>query len=68
MKENGERKIRVLAVSHFYHLPRIKMRFKVEGQEVLTVPVRAPLTGTPHYMVREVAALWKYYFDALLSL
>ena len=66
--ENEGRPVSVVAVSHFYHLPRIKMRFRVGDREVATVPVREPLNGTPKYMLREVAALWKYYFDALLRL
>lgn len=52
---------RVLAVSHFYHLPRIKMTYQRYGQEVWTVPVRRPLRGTPKFVIREVAALWVYY-------
>ena len=58
---------RVLVVSHFYHLPRIKIRFGEEAREVLTVPVREPLSGTPRFMLREIAALWKYYLDALVK-
>jgi uncharacterized SAM-binding protein YcdF (DUF218 family) len=57
----------ILAVSHFYHLPRVKMRFWREGREVLTVPVRSPLAQTPRFMLREVAALWKYYFESILN-
>ena len=57
----------LLAVSHFYHLPRIKMTYEAEapGLAVYTVPVRRQLVGTPKYMVREVAALWDYYFKAM---
>ena len=55
---------RVLAVSHFYHLPRIKMAFQRRGVEVLTSPApqRRPLLGLPIYMMREGIALWAYYF------
>jgi vancomycin permeability regulator SanA len=54
---------RVLAVSHFYHLPRIKMRYRREGWEVFTVPAkeRYTLRKQPYLMAREVAALWVYY-------
>jgi vancomycin permeability regulator SanA len=64
---NLDRKPVVIAVSHFYHLPRIKMRFGEEGIDVLTVPVREPLAGTAKFMVREVGAMWKYYLEALLG-
>lgn len=54
---------RVLAVSHDYHLPRVKMAFHRAGQEVYTVPAheRYPLTQLPYLMAREVAAFWVYY-------
>ena len=55
--------VQVLAVSHFYHLPRIKMAYARAGQEVYTVPAtqREVLRNLPWYMLREVAALWGYY-------
>lgn len=58
---------RVLAVSHFYHLPRIKMTFHREGFDVLTVPAveTYTLTQLPYNMAREVAALWVYYLRPL---
>jgi uncharacterized SAM-binding protein YcdF (DUF218 family) len=54
---------RVLAVSHFYHLPRIKMAYQRKGWEVYTVPAKETylLRQTPYSMVREVAAFWAYY-------
>lgn len=54
---------RVLAVSHFYHLPRIKMSYQRRGRQVYTVPARESytLTKMPLYILREVAALWAYY-------
>jgi uncharacterized SAM-binding protein YcdF (DUF218 family) len=54
---------RVLVVSHFYHLPRVKMAFEKEGLEVYTVPAREPrqLKLLPYYLAREVAAEWVYY-------
>jgi vancomycin permeability regulator SanA len=58
---------RVLAVSHFYHLPRIKLTYHREGWEVYTVPAKPiwVLRHYPFYMLREVAALWVYYLRPL---
>ncbi|MBE0535985.1 MAG: YdcF family protein [Phycisphaerae bacterium] len=58
---------RVLAVSHFYHLPRIKMAYQRQGWDVYTVPARESyrLRAMPKYMAREVAALWLYYVRPL---
>ncbi len=58
---------RVLAVSHFYHLPRIKMAYARAGWDVHTVPARESytLTALPYFMLREVAALWLYYLRPL---
>lgn len=60
---------RVLVVSHFYHLPRIKMAFQREGREVFTVPAKETylLRQTPYNMLREVAALWVYYLRPLTA-
>ena len=55
---------RVLAVSHFYHLPRIKLSYQRAGWEVFTVPVehpRAPRHEYPYLVCRETAAFWVYY-------
>jgi len=54
---------RVLAVSHFYHLPRVKLTYEQAGIEVYTVPAhqRRTLSRLPVLMAREVAALWVYY-------
>jgi vancomycin permeability regulator SanA len=54
---------RVLVVSHFYHLPRIKMTYQRRRWEVYTVPARETytLTKMPLYILREVLALWAYY-------
>jgi uncharacterized SAM-binding protein YcdF (DUF218 family) len=59
---------RVVAVSHFYHLPRIKMTYQRRGWEVYTVPARESylLTEMPKYVLREVAALWVYYLRPLV--
>ena len=54
---------RILVVSHFYHLPRIKLAYQREGREVYTVPARESylLGQMPFNMAREVAAFWVYY-------
>ena len=54
---------RVLAVSTWYHLPRVKMTYQRLGVEAYTVPAEQnrDLAGMPWYMTREVAALWAYY-------
>jgi uncharacterized SAM-binding protein YcdF (DUF218 family) len=54
---------RVLAVSHFYHLPRVKLAYQRAGVEVCTVPARQGrfLGQIPFNMAREVAAFWDYY-------
>jgi vancomycin permeability regulator SanA len=58
---------RVLVVSHFYHLPRIKMSYQRTGWDVYTVPARESYTLRlmPYFMAREVAALWVYYLRPL---
>jgi Uncharacterized conserved protein len=58
---------RVLVVSHFYHLPRIKMTYQRTGWDVYTVPARESytLSQMPYFMAREVAALWVYYLRPL---
>jgi vancomycin permeability regulator SanA len=54
---------RILVISHFYHLPRIKLAYERAGMEVYTVPARQEhfLGRLPFYMAREVAAFWSYY-------
>jgi len=58
---------KVLVVSHFYHLPRIKLSYQRRGREVYTVPAEETraLARLPQYMLREVAALWVYYLRPL---
>ncbi len=58
---------RALAVSHFYHLPRIKLCFRRVGVKVRTVPCResATMLALPYYITREVAAFWWYYIRPL---
>jgi vancomycin permeability regulator SanA len=54
---------RVLAVSHAFHLPRIKMACRREGVTAFTVPAREtrPLRQKPWLLLREVAAWWAYW-------
>ncbi|MBW8017068.1 MAG: YdcF family protein [Planctomycetes bacterium] len=58
---------KVIAVSHYYHLPRIKMTYQRHQYQVLTVPAKESryLLKTPQYLLREVAALWVYYLRPL---
>ncbi len=59
---------RILAVSHFYHLPRIKMTYLRHSRDVWTVPAKESylLRAMPKYMAREVVALWLYYLRPLM--
>lgn len=54
---------RLLAVSHGYHLPRIKLCFQRSGREVFTVPARQRYIFPNQKLLtaREVAAFWWYY-------
>lgn len=54
---------RVLVVSHFYHLPRVKVAYHQAGIEVYTVPAEESylLRQLPYNMAREIAAFWTYY-------
>ena len=58
---------RVLVVSHFYHLPRIKLCFRRVGVDVRTVPCEETyvISNLGYCMSREVAALWLYYLRPL---
>lgn len=55
---------RVLAVSHYFHLPRIRLLFERRGLACFTVPAdegETLLLGTPYYVLRETAGLvWGY--------
>jgi uncharacterized SAM-binding protein YcdF (DUF218 family) len=58
--------LRILTVSHFYHLPRIKMTFQRYGADVWTVPCdTSVLSETPFNLLREDAAFWAYYIRRL---
>lgn len=56
---------RVLVVSHFYHLPRVKLAYRQAGTEVYTVPAKESylLRQLPYNMAREIAAFWTYYLN-----
>ncbi len=58
---------RILVVSHFYHLPRIKLAYQRRRLDVYTVPAKESyvLRQMPYNMAREVAALWVYYLRPL---
>ncbi len=60
---------RVLAVSHYFHLPRIKMAYQRSGLEVYTIPARESyvLRQTPYLLARETAAWWVYYLRPLFA-
>jgi uncharacterized SAM-binding protein YcdF (DUF218 family) len=57
---------RVLVVSHFYHLPRIKITYEHYGIEAFTVPSENTVPASmPFNLVRESAAFWWYYMRHL---
>jgi vancomycin permeability regulator SanA len=60
---------RVIAVSHWYHLPRVKLCYQAAGIEVFTVPANQSyvLSATPVYVARETVALWGYYLRSLVG-
>ncbi|MBN9691642.1 MAG: YdcF family protein [Verrucomicrobia bacterium] len=56
---------RVLVVSEFYHLPRLKLAFAQAGIEVFTVPAKPDhwLRNWPiRSLIREVPAFWLYWW------
>lgn len=61
---------RVLAVSNYYHLPRIKLCFQRAGQQVFTVPSRHTFgfRMRSFQLAREVIALWAYYLEPVTRL
>lgn len=62
----GPNGARVIAVSQFYHLPRIKMSYAAAGQEVYTVPAESliPISKTPLFVAREIPGFWVYWMRA----
>ncbi len=58
----------VLAVSHFYHLPRIKLTYARAGYDVFTVPSRdTPIGPNTMIIAREIPAFWLYYVRSALG-
>ncbi len=59
---------RVLAVSHFYHLPRVKLTYQSRGWDVFTVPARETqsIQQLPFNMAREVLAFWAYFLRVVV--
>jgi vancomycin permeability regulator SanA len=57
----------ILVVSHFYHLPRIKLAYQRAGWNVYTVPAKESrfIWKMPYFVAREIAAVWTYYFRPL---
>jgi uncharacterized SAM-binding protein YcdF (DUF218 family) len=65
-RENGLH--RVLAVSQFYHLPRIKLAYARVGLDAWTVPARTSLVPRTWAIVaREIPAFWLYYLRAVVA-
>ncbi len=61
---------RVIAVSEYYHLPRIKLAYGRAGVEVFTVPAEAlswRRTWDLRSVLREVPAFWLYYARAVFA-
>lgn len=61
--------IRILAVSHDYHLPRVKLSLERQGLTAYTVPaeIRRGLPSKPYLMARESAAWWYYFFRPVIA-
>jgi uncharacterized SAM-binding protein YcdF (DUF218 family) len=61
---------RLLAVSEYYHLPRIKLAYARAGLDVFTVPAAARdwrRTWDLRSVLREVPAFWLYYGRAVFG-
>lgn len=61
---------RLLAVSEYYHLPRIKLAYARAGLDVFTVPAEARdwrRTWDLRSVLREVPAFWLYYARAIFG-
>lgn len=58
----------ILAVSHNYHLPRIKMAFRAARLNVYTVPVVSTVSSSKDWelTLREIPSFWVYYFRSAL--
>jgi vancomycin permeability regulator SanA len=59
---------RIIVVSQFYHLPRIKLAYERAGWNVITVPAgtSVPIPQTPRLVLREIPAFWVYYLKAVV--
>lgn len=59
----------LIAVSHGYHLPRVKLAYERAGVRAFTVPAAEArqLILKPYFVAREVAAFWYYYLEPLLT-
>ena len=66
----GAKSPRILAVSHDYHLPRVKLSLEREGFTAYTVPceIRRSLPSKPYLVARETAAWWYYFLQPALSM
>lgn len=62
-RERGWR--RILVVSHYYHLPRVKLACLQEGLDVYTVPCRMTrrLGKEPYFVLRECVAFYAYLLN-----
>lgn len=61
---------RVIAVSEFYHLPRIKLAYQRAGVDVLTVPAKPghlARAWAPASTLREIPAFWSYCARATIG-
>lgn len=60
---------RIIAVSEFYHLPRIKLTYQAHGRNVFTVPAHASRMARNfpvRSVLREIPAMWFYYSRSVL--
>ena len=66
LREHGL--VRVLAVSHGYHLPRVKLEFERAGAAAFTVPAAESrvLAKMPWFMGRETVAWWASWGTGVL--
>jgi uncharacterized SAM-binding protein YcdF (DUF218 family) len=58
---------RILAVSQFYHLPRIKLAYARASVDAWTVPARTSITRTSAIVAREIPAFWLYYLRGVVG-
>ena len=58
---------RILAISHFYHLPRIEFEFTRIGVDVLKAPAEQSrvIPSIPYSIAREIPAFWYYWLTPL---